>query len=130
MAGLQQLSVRRFLLTKGFRRFQESKIRQLGLAQLFEAIYVDALDPPGPRSKLVMLKQLLLEHSLAATEVIVVGDRAEDELAAARDLGMTAVQILRPGVVPDPDVQWRITDLTELPALLVRLARDPRTLHD
>ena len=104
-------------------------MRQLGLAQLFEAIYVDALDPPGPRSKLVMLKQLLLEHSLAATEVIVVGDRAEDELAAARDLGMTAVQILRPGVVPDPDVQWRITDLTELPALLVRLA-GPAHPHD
>ncbi len=99
VAGLQQLSLRRFLLTKGFRRFQESKVRQLGLAQLFEAIYVDALDPPGPRSKLVLLKQLLLEHSLAATEVIVVGDRAEDELAAARDLGLTAVQILRPGVV-------------------------------
>lgn len=29
VAGLEQLSLRRFLLTTGFRRLQESKVRQL-----------------------------------------------------------------------------------------------------
>jgi FMN phosphatase YigB (HAD superfamily) len=47
-AGLERLSLSRFLLTTGFRRLQESKLKQLGLTSLFVTVYVDALDPPGP----------------------------------------------------------------------------------
>ena len=122
VGGLEQLSLRRFLLTIGFRRLQESKVRQLGLTSLFEAVYIDALDPPGPRGKRVLLEGLLLEQVLTGPEVMVVGDRADDELSAGRTLGMLAVQVLRPGVVPDPDVQWHIPDLAALPDLLMRLS--------
>jgi FMN phosphatase YigB (HAD superfamily) len=123
VGGLEQLSVRRFLLTTGFRRLQESKLRQLGLTALFEAVYIDTLDPPGPCGKRVLLERLLLEHSLGASEVMVVGDCADDELSAGRALGMVPVQVLRPGVVPDPDVEWRIPDLSALPDLVMRLTR-------
>jgi FMN phosphatase YigB (HAD superfamily) len=122
VAGLRQLSLRRFLLTTGFRRLQESKVRQLGLTSLFEAVYVDALDPPGPRGKRVYLEQLLNEHALAASDVMVIGDRADDELSAGAALGMVVVQILRPGVVPDSGVPWHIPDLAALPALLARFS--------
>jgi FMN phosphatase YigB (HAD superfamily) len=53
--------------------------------------------------------------------VIVIGDRADDELAAARTLGMVAVQVLRPGVIASPEVSWRIPDLDALPGLLAEL---------
>lgn len=43
-------------------------------------------------------------------------------LAAARSLGMQAVQVLRPGVVPSPEVALRIADLEALPELLTRLS--------
>jgi FMN phosphatase YigB (HAD superfamily) len=119
--GLQQLSLRRFLLTTGFRRFQESKVRQLGLACLFEAVYVDALDPPGPLGKRALLERLLREHALKASEVIVVGDRADDELSAGAALGMVVVQVLRPGVVPDRGIALQIPDLAGLPALVAQL---------
>jgi putative hydrolase of the HAD superfamily len=121
VGGLEQLSLRRFLLTTGFRRLQESKLRQLGLTSLFEAVFVDALDPPGPCGKRVLLERLLIERALSGSEVMVVGDRADDELSAGRALGMFAVQVLRPGVVPAPDIQWQIPDLAALPDLIMRL---------
>jgi putative hydrolase of the HAD superfamily len=123
-AGLEHLSLLRFLLTTGFRRLQESKLRQLGLASLFVTVYVDALDPPGPVGKRAMLQRLVVEHGLTPPEVMVIGDRADDELSAARTLGMVAVQVLRPGVVASPEVRWRIPDLDALPALLAEL-REP-----
>jgi len=121
VAGLERLPLRRFLLTTGFRRLQLSKVRQLGLTPLFVAVYVDALEPPGPLGKRALLKRLILEHDLPASDVVVIGDRVDDELAAARGLGMVAVQVLRPGIVPGPDVAWQIPDLGALPALLARL---------
>jgi FMN phosphatase YigB (HAD superfamily) len=121
VAGLEQLSLQRFLLTTGFRRLQESKVRQLGLSQLFVAVYVDALDPPGPLGKQALLQRLMLEHELRASELVVIGDRADDELAAAQALGMVAVQVLRPGVIANPGIAWRISDFGALPALLARL---------
>ena len=120
-AGLEQLSLTRFLLTTGFRRLQESKVQQLGLTSLFAAVYVDALDPPGPVGKQPLLERLLIEQALTPAEVVVIGDRADDELAAARTLGMVAVQVLRPGVTPSSDVPWQVPDLLGLPALLTRV---------
>jgi hypothetical protein len=57
VAGLAQLALQRFLLTTGFRRLQESKVRQLGLTSLVTAVYVDALDPPGPLGKRALLER-------------------------------------------------------------------------
>jgi FMN phosphatase YigB (HAD superfamily) len=120
-AGLEQLPVSRFLLTTGFRRLQASKVHQLGLTPLFAAVYVDALDSPGPVGKRALLERVLLEQALTPQEVVVLGDRADDELAAARTLGMVAVQVLRPGVSPSPEIPWQVPDLWELPALFTRV---------
>jgi len=120
-AGLEQLSLPRFLMTTGFRRLQESKLKQLGLASLFVRVYVNALDPPGPVGKRALLQRLVAEHGLTPPQVVVIGDRADDELAAARTLGMVAIQVLRPGVVASPEVRWRIPDLDALPALLAEV---------
>jgi putative hydrolase of the HAD superfamily len=121
VAALEQLPLRRFLLTTGFRRLQESKLRQLGLTPLFAAVYIDALDAPDPSGKAALLKQLLVEQELRASEVVVFGDRADDELAAARALGMVAVQVLRPGVIASSEASCRVSTFDELPALLTRL---------
>ena len=120
--GLEQLSLRRFLLTTGFRRLQESKVRALGLVALFEGVYIDALDRPGPVGKRVVLEQLLVEQELTPANVVVLGDRADDELAAARALGMVGVQVVRPGILPSLDIPWRVPDVANLPALFARIA--------
>src|SRR5438128_104947 len=51
--------VSRFLVTSGFRRLQESKIRALNIRPLFTNVYVDAIDEPGHLGKAGIFKTIL-----------------------------------------------------------------------
>jgi len=117
----------RFLVTSGFRRLQESKIRALGVAQLFAAVIIDALDEPNRRGKERIFGDLIREFSLREEDVVVVGDNAESELAAAKRLGLPRVQILRPGVERDPDATAHVRDLHELHAWVDARRSPPQT---
>jgi putative hydrolase of the HAD superfamily len=48
---LGELDAKLLLVTSGFRRLQDSKIRALGFASLFEAIHVDAIDEAERKGK-------------------------------------------------------------------------------
>jgi putative hydrolase of the HAD superfamily len=111
---LPELGERRFLVTSGFRRLQESKIHSLGIAACFDAVIVDAIDEPQRRGKERIFADLIADAWLEQGETLVVGDNAESELAAAKRLRLEHVQILRPSVVPAPDVIARVADLHEL----------------
>ena len=108
----------RFLVTTGFRRLQESKVRALGVAPNFEAVVIDAIDEPDHPGKQRIFADLMVRHGLERHEVLVVGDNPQSELAAARRLGVRAVQILRPHVVRADDVPEHVADLGELRALI------------
>jgi putative hydrolase of the HAD superfamily len=110
---LPQLGGRRFLVTTGFRRLQESKVRALGIAPLFEAVVVDAIEEPGHPGKERIFADLIAEHRLDRSQVVVVGDNPESELGAGRRLGLHAVQTVRPGVVAADDYE-QVSGLAEL----------------
>ena len=114
LAALAELPVNLFLVTSGFRRLQESKVKALGIAHLFTGIHIDAIDEPGPKGKLQAFEEILKTHRLSPQEVLVVGDNPDSEIAAGNRLGMTTVQILRPGVPASPAATHRIRTLTEL----------------
>jgi HAD superfamily hydrolase (TIGR01549 family) len=118
LALLPLLGDRRFLVTSGFRRLQESKVRALGIEAAFEAIVVDAIDEPGRRGKERIFRDLMAQFRLAASDVLVVGDNAESELAAAAHLGLQSAQIIRPGVSPADGATVHMKDLAELRAWL------------
>ena len=111
---LASMPAARFLVTSGFRRLQESKIDALGIRGLFAGIFIDAIDEPGRKGKLRIFRDILVGNRLAPTEVIVVGDNPESEIAAGNSLGMRTVQILRAGVARDPSAGYHVTDLNEL----------------
>jgi HAD superfamily hydrolase (TIGR01549 family) len=118
LALLPLLGERRFLVTSGFRRLQESKVRALAIEAAFEAIVVDAIDEPGRRGKERIFRDLMAQFRLDASDVLIVGDNAESELAAASRLGLRSVQIIRPGVVPADGATVHMKDLAELRAWL------------
>ena len=75
----------------GFRRLQESKIRALGIAPLFTAIYVDAIDQPGYRGKQKIFEGTLDEYRLQSDQVLIVGDDHDSEIAIGVRLGIRTV---------------------------------------
>lgn len=119
--ALRQLDARRFLVTSGFRRLQESKVRALGLPPLFTEILVDAIDEPDHRGKAHLFADLLGRHRLSPRETMVVGDNPASEIKAGNDLGLTTVQILRPGVARGDNAHHYIRSLHELVPLVAAL---------
>lgn len=117
LAVLSEIPAKLFLVTSGFRRLQESKVRALGIAPLFAEIHIDAIDEAHPKGKLPAFEAILKKHQLAPTEVLVVGDNPDSEIAAGNRLGMTTIQTLRPGVPASPTATHRIQTLHELKAI-------------
>lgn len=97
---------------------QESKVRALGFANWFAAIYIDAIDEPERKGKQGIFQELLATHRLSPDEVLVVGDNPDFEIEAGNRLGMKTIQILRPGVPRSERVARHIHGLIELKELL------------
>ena len=118
LAALAELPAKLFLVTSGFRRLQESKVKALGISHLFTGVHIDAIDEPGPKGKLQAFEAILQAHQLLAEEVLVVGDNPDSEIAAGNQLGITTIQILRPGVPASPAATHQVRTLAELSRFL------------
>src|SRR5690242_10243232 len=71
---LASIGERRFLVTSGFRRLQESKVRALGIEACFDAVVVDAIDEAPRRGKGQIFRDLMREFHLDTSDILVVGD--------------------------------------------------------
>jgi FMN phosphatase YigB (HAD superfamily) len=118
LGTLADLPVLRFLVTSGFRRLQESKIKALGFERLFTAIHVDAIEEPDRKGKQSTFEEILRAYQLRPEEVLVVGDNPDSEIEAGNRLGIRTVQVLRPGVPRGSNATHYIHDLAELKGLL------------
>ena len=118
LCELEKMETMRFLVTSGFRKLQESKIRALGFAHLFTAIYIDAIDEPNRAGKQGIFQRILSEYALAPNEALVVGDNSASEIVAGNNLGIPTIQILRAGVPPGDNARFQISSLTELRQML------------
>jgi putative hydrolase of the HAD superfamily len=118
LCTLAELPVLLFLVTSGFRRLQESKIKALGFERLFKAIYVDAIDEADRKGKQNTFAGILNAYQLRPKEVLVVGDSPDSEIEAGNRLGITTVQVLRDGVPRGNNANHYIDNLAELKVLL------------
>ena len=86
----REIDCLKFLVTKGFKKLQESKIRQLGLQNDFEAYFI--VDPAvSELTKKDVFVTIMQQYHLKTEEILVVGDDIHSEIQAARDLGIDAV---------------------------------------
>ncbi|MEP7186625.1 MAG: HAD family hydrolase [Rhodanobacter sp.] len=115
---LADIDVPLCLVTSGFRRLQESKIRALGIAAHFRETVVDAIDETPRLGKRGHFERLIETHGWNVSRVWVVGDSPASELAAGRAIGAVTVQTLRPGVERSDIADHHVADLGELVALL------------
>jgi putative hydrolase of the HAD superfamily len=118
LGTLGEIDARRYLVTSGFRRLQESKILALGISALFEGVTIDAIDEPGRKGKEKIFQEILERDGWRPDEVLVVGDNPASEIAAGNRLGCATVQILRPGVERGDNARYVVSGLEELKALI------------
>jgi FMN phosphatase YigB (HAD superfamily) len=96
---LRELSFDLYLVTSGFRRLQQSKIKALGFEDLFAGIFIDAVDEPDRKGKEGMFRSILAAGGLTPKEVIVVGDNPDSEIeeVAAGMAGTASLDNLNDG---------------------------------
>jgi FMN phosphatase YigB (HAD superfamily)/predicted nucleotide-binding protein len=110
------------LLTSGSKEFQNAKLKHLDIGQLFDR--TEILDTRTQNTKQDMLAALAGQHPRTA---VVVGNRLDHEIRAGNNLQMTTVWVRygEGSAMTPEDERDRpthiISDITELPELLVRL---------
>jgi len=119
-----------FLLTSGIYKRQSTKIAQLGLGDAFDEIVINDIERGVLLSE--CMRYVFAKYHLRAEEVLVVGDRPQEEIRIGKDLGAATAQMLHGRFssleprdareVPD----YRITHIFQVPTL-VRLANMNKT---
>lgn len=92
LRALRGRGLKVFLVTSGNPEEQQAKLNHLGLNPLLDEIIIVKRDGEG-KTKGKCFQWLLEKYSLSPEEVLCVGDRMEDELAAAHALGMPTVML-------------------------------------
>ncbi|MFV5693751.1 HAD family hydrolase [Flavobacterium sp. LT1R49] len=80
----------KFLVTSGFPKLQNSKVKQLGIEKNFKGIYIVDTVMTNDTKKNVF-KKILHYYNYDTSEVVVIGDDPESEIAAAEELGIDAI---------------------------------------
>lgn len=87
---LLTIPCRRFLVTTGYTKMQHSKIKQLGIENDFEAIFI--IDPDkSTLTKRDIFEKILADYNLKVKDVLVVGDDLNSEIFHAKALGIETV---------------------------------------
>jgi putative hydrolase of the HAD superfamily len=120
LAILAEFPTKKYLVTSGFRKLQESKINLLGLKKLFDKIYVDALGEPNRLGKKGLFELIMRENGFSPGEMLVVGDNSDSEIEAGNLLGVRTVQTLRPEVPKGENATFYVKDLIELKNLYIQ----------
>ncbi len=90
LAELKSVGCKLILLTIGRPSRQKNKIDRLGIAKHFDHIIKE-----GPPSHDYWISEILEEYDLAPDEVVIVGDRTQDEIRSGNALGLTTVWLKR-----------------------------------
>ena len=117
------IPLRRYLMTSGFRRLQNSKIDALGIRSWFEDVIIDALDDKDdenapPHGKRPVFERILAREGCTPQQVLVIGDNPLSELGAGHALGAVTVQTVRPGISPWELADYRVESLEEVLQIL------------
>jgi len=87
---IRKFNCDKFLVTSGFPNLQYSKIKQLGIEGDFKGIsIVDTISTDNTKKD--VFESIQLCHNYDLSELLVVGDDPDSEIAAALTLGIEAV---------------------------------------
>ena len=110
---VRQIPLKKFLVTTGFTKLQESKIRKMQIKEDFEKIYI--VDPANSsKTKKDIFAEIVWTYNYEKKEVLVVGDDPDSEIKAALDLGLPVVIYDALNMHPGETSVRKITNYAEL----------------
>jgi len=113
----RSLKADKFLVTTGFLKLQESKIKGMQLEKDFLEVHV--IDPMTSNlTKKNVFADIIQRHNYKIDEVLVVGDDLHSEIKAAKELGIDAVIYDKFNLYKDVADLPRINNFKELHSLL------------
>jgi putative hydrolase of the HAD superfamily len=89
---IRELNCMKFLLTTGFKKLQESKIRSLGIQDDFTEIFVIDPDNSNMTKKDAMI-HIMDKYKIQPENLVVVGDDPDSEIKAANELNLISYLI-------------------------------------
>ncbi|MCB0448112.1 MAG: HAD hydrolase-like protein, partial [Gelidibacter sp.] len=89
---IQNLQQEKILVTTGFLKLQNAKIRALGIEKEFGEIYIDNILDSKRIHKKGIFKNILLEKNINPNLIYVIGDNPNSELKAGFELNLNTIQ--------------------------------------
>ncbi|GAA4920424.1 HAD family hydrolase [Mucilaginibacter defluvii] len=115
---VKTLAVDKFLVTTGFVKLQNSKVKMLGIVGDFKQIYV--VDPESTeKTKRQMFTQILEKFNYKAEEVLIIGDDPESEIKEAKAVGIKTVLYDPEKRYTDAEADYRITNHRDIGELIL-----------
>ncbi|MFA6270994.1 MAG: HAD family hydrolase [Candidatus Paceibacterota bacterium] len=115
--AIRKLNCKKFLVTTGFTKLQQSKIEQLGIEQDFDQIFI--IDPSNSDlTKKDIFRKILDANNFEKTDLLVIGDDLNSEIKAAKELGIFTVLFDFNLEHSETENQKVIRNLTDLEAFI------------
>ncbi|MBD1395373.1 HAD family hydrolase [Mucilaginibacter glaciei] len=116
---IRAINIDKYLVTKGFKKLQNSKFKMLGIESDFKKCIV--VDPEeSPLNKKDIFAQIIADNGYAVEEVLVVGDDPESEIKAAQELGIDTFLFDPANKHPHANVTYRGKDYTRIQEIIER----------
>ncbi len=115
---IKSLKHQKLLVTTGYTKLQNAKIKALQIASDFDRIYID--DPKSnPRIyKLGIFKQIMVETKKEAKDIWVIGDNPNSEIISGKKLGMRTIQRKTPKREKSEFADYLIESFEELKEII------------
>lgn len=114
---VKSLSHDKFLVTMGFTKMQQSKVRMLNLDSDFKDISIN--DPEKTEgTKKEIFEDILKKYNYQPNEVLVIGDDPESEIEAGEALGIPTVLYDKQNEFNDSQADHHIHDFSELTKII------------
>jgi len=110
---IKSLTGRKFIVTAGFPKQQQSKVKMLGIADDFEEIHVVDVSTTNKKKT---FEQLIDQHHLNKEDILIIGDDAESEIKFGLELGISTFLLDPANLHPNAESTFRGSDLSNLHA--------------
>lgn len=112
-AAIKNIPCKKFLVTTGFIKLQQSKVKQLGIENDFAEVHI--VDPrTSDKTKKDIFQDILNRYGYSQADVLVVGDDLNSEIKAATELGIDTVLYDKLNFNPDITLLNKISDFSQL----------------